>query len=374
MVWEVAGESSAGKTQLALQLSLFVQAPRDLGGLSACACYLTTSAKLPTNRLVQISELNETLSSTDCGLTHVHTLAIPTAAMLHQVLSTTFPSFAATKPGGRQIKLLIIDALGELFHSDNKTTTSTLVERSKYIVSISASLHELASQHKMAVVVLNEVVDTFDHPTLQLWDGKDLLYQYQSRWFNTAEFFGEGKKQASLGLAWANQVNTRIILSRTGKRRYLTEEDLPKRLRLIDGNSNHLQPSNRQVDEDRLQPTLIRRLSVIFSNVTSPISLEYIVTEKGICLLGDEEQAPWTADRVDNEHTMQVEEISAIEQPPPEPDTNVPLTSEGTTASIKQLHLGLEGDEFENSLWSTAESYENLDWDALEASLTQRTT
>jgi hypothetical protein len=322
--------------------------------------------------LVQISELNETLSSADCGLKHVHTLAIPTAAMLQHVLSTTFPSFAAANPGGRKIKLLIIDALGELFHSDNKTTTSTLVERSKDILRISASLHELASHHNMAVVVLNEVVDTFDHPGRQRWDGQDLLYHYQSRWFNTAEFFGEGKKQASLGLVWANQVNTRIILSRTGKRRYLSEEDLPKRPRLINGNSDHSLPSNRQVDQSSLQPTLIRRLSVIFSNVTSPVSLEYIVTEKGISVLGDEEQVLWTADRVNNEQTIQVEKISAIERPLPEVtlDTNVSVTSESIS---KQPHLALEGDEFENSLWSTTESYENLDWDALEANLTQQT-
>jgi DNA repair protein RAD57 len=292
--------------------------------------------------------------------------------MLQHVLSETFPSFAASNPGGRKIKVLIIDALGELFHSDNKTTTSTLVERSKDILRISASLHELASHHKMAVVVLNEVIDTFDHPGRQCWDGKDLLYQYQSRWFNTAEFFGEGKKQASLGLVWANQVNTRIILSRTGKRRYLTDEDLPKRLRLINGNSDHCLPSNRQVDQGSLQPTLIRRLSVIFSNVTSPVSLEYIVTEKGISLLGDEQQVMWSADGVNDEQRVQVEKISAIERPPPEValNPNIPVTSEGTS---KQLHLALEADEFENSLWSTTESYENLDWDALEASLTQQT-
>jgi len=330
---------------------------------------------LPTNRLVQISELNETLSSADCGLEHVHTLAIPTAAMLQHVLTTTFPSFAASNPGGRKVKLLIIDALGELFHSDNKTTTSTLIERSKDILRISASLHELASKHKMAIVVLNEVVDTFDHPGRHRWDGKDLLYQYQSQWFNTAEFFGEGKKQASLGLVWANQVNTRIILSRTGKRRYLTGEDLPKRLRLTSGISDNWQLSNRQVDQGSPQPTLIRRLSVIFSNVTSPVSLEYIVTEKGICMLGEEDQVLWIADRVDNEQTMEVEKTFVIEHPRPEValDTNVPAASEGTTTSNKQLHLALEADEFENSLWSTTESYENLDWDALEASLTQET-
>jgi len=357
--------SSAGKTQLALQLSLFVQAPRESGGLAACACYLTTSSKLPTNRLVQISELNVPLSSANCGLTHVHTIAVPTVAMLQHVLSTVFPSFAASNPGGREIKLLVIDALGELFHSDNKTTTSTLIERSKDIFSISAILHELASQRKIAIVVLNEVIDTFDRPHRQCWDGKDLLYDYQSRWFNTAEFFGEGKKQASLGLVWANQVNTRIILSRTGKRRYLNREDLPKRLKL-----NSEQSTNRQVDQGSSQPDLIRRLSVIFSNVTSPVSLEYIVSEQGICVLGDEDQLLWTADPIDNGQAMQVEK-APIEHSPPEAalDPKLPIMSEVGKPSGKQVRVDLDADDFENSLWSTTDSYENLDWDALEERL-----
>src|SRR6267154_2280313 len=72
MVWEFVGErqvvahihyhwglivqvfSGAGKTQLALQLSLLVQLPVDQGGLNGSACYLTTSASLPTPRLIQL--------------------------------------------------------------------------------------------------------------------------------------------------------------------------------------------------------------------------------------------------------------------------------------------------------------------------------
>ncbi|KAF9653174.1 hypothetical protein BDM02DRAFT_3070359, partial [Thelephora ganbajun] len=34
MVWEFVGESASGKTQLAMQLSLLVQLPPELGGLS----------------------------------------------------------------------------------------------------------------------------------------------------------------------------------------------------------------------------------------------------------------------------------------------------------------------------------------------------
>ncbi|KDR73483.1 hypothetical protein GALMADRAFT_25891, partial [Galerina marginata CBS 339.88] len=287
MVWEVVGESSAGKTQLALQLSLFVQMPLDSGGLSGSACYLTTSSKLPTDRLVQICELDGTLSSSLC-LEHVHTLAVPTVAMLQEVLTNNLPKFilGQVSKGLRPVKLVIIDALGELFHSNTKTTTSTLVERSKNIASLSASLHELADVHKVAVVVLNEVIDRFDRPRHDQREA-DLLYENQSRWFNTAEFFGESKKEASLGLVWANQINTRIMLTRTGRRRYLSDQDLPKRRRLNE-TVEHTVQVPRLANEDEQQSTLIRRLTIIFSTVSSPLSLDYVVTERGITVLPDE--------------------------------------------------------------------------------------
>ena len=44
----------AGKTQLALQLSLLVQLPITQGGLDGSAAYLTTSGSLPTPHLVQL--------------------------------------------------------------------------------------------------------------------------------------------------------------------------------------------------------------------------------------------------------------------------------------------------------------------------------
>ena len=157
--------SGAGKTQFALQLSLFVQAPKEIGGLAGSACYLTTSSKLPTARLLQISQTHELLSPSFCSLEDVHTISIPTSDFFQLVLTTILPSFIqkqTTIQGKKPVKLVIIDALAELFHGIGKTTTNTLVERKQSITKISASLHEIASSYNIAIVVLNEVVDNFD--------------------------------------------------------------------------------------------------------------------------------------------------------------------------------------------------------------------
>jgi DNA repair protein RAD57 len=270
---------------MALQLSLFVQLSRENRGLKGSTCYLVTSSKLPTTRLSQICEARPLLCSSTCGLQNIHTISTPTIPVLIRVLTDTLPPFIheqykAEKP----IKLLVIDALAELFHTSNKTTTNSLVERSKNISEISTLLHSLASTYQIAILILNEVVDVFDRGHLSDIGQDDLLYSNQSRWFGSMNSIpSEGKKEASLGLVWANQVNVRILLSRTGRRRYLDDSRSSKRHR----------PEGQLPDSASLfdlshdhQLTLVRRLSAVFNSVSRhSVSMDYIVTEEGIITL-----------------------------------------------------------------------------------------
>lgn len=360
--------SAAGKTQLALQLSLFVQVPTNLRGLSGATCYLTTSSSLPTERLLQIAESNG-LSLPGGGLEHVHTIPAPTVAVLLRILEDTLPSFIeknASRPGDKKVKLLVIDALGELFHLNDKTTMNTLVQRSKDITTISARLHELASKHKLAVLVLNEVIDVFDRPLRADGQG-DLLYETQSRWFSSAWAFGDGKKEASLGLVWANQLNVRIMLSRTGRRRYLNEEDLPKRQRQPVVNSS----TRQALEESRQQePALIRRLGVIFSSVSSPIALDYIVTESGISILQEAGVNPPSKAGITSAPSPGVIATSnpAVDE---DPGASAPESTEALPNSrTKQANHLAAGDEFDDLL-TQDDSYDNVDWDTLELNLSQ---
>jgi DNA repair protein RAD57 len=268
---------------------LFVQLPRERRGLKGSTCYLVTSSKLPTTRLTQIYEAHPLLFSSVCGLQNIHTISTPTIPVLIRVLTETLPPFVIEQSKGHNpVKLLVIDALAELFHTSNKTTTNTLVERSRNISEISTLLHSLASTHQIAILVINEVVDVFNRDHLRNIGQGDLSYSDQSRWFSRMNSVpGEDKKEASLGLVWANQVNVRVLLSRTGRRRYLDDSRLPKRHR-SEGQPPHSASVFDMSHDD--QSTLVRRLSVVFNSVSQhPVSMDYIVTEQGISTLpGDE--------------------------------------------------------------------------------------
>lgn len=234
-----------------------------------------------------MAEAHPLLSPSLCSLSDVQTMSTPNIPLLLHILSDLLPTLILkhSRPPHKPVKLLVIDALAELFHSNNKTTTQTLVERSRNICDISSLLHTLASRYDIAVLVLNEVSDAFNIG-YSADTSTDLIYKEQSRWFSRADSVsGEICKEASLGLVWANQVNVRIMLSRTGRRRYLDE------VKSFSGNKirkvgDHLgsDPHDEPAEENA---TLIRRLSVVFSSVSHPVSLDYIVTIAGISILAD---------------------------------------------------------------------------------------
>lgn len=290
------GCSAAGKTQLAMQLALCAQLPRNLGGVSGAACFLSTSWVLPTNRLVEMIEHHPLLSPALCGLADIHFMKTPTIPLLLHVLSQTLPEFQDSlhfQPHAKPVKLLIIDAITELFHSGEQVSTSTLVERSKNLNEIATLLHTLANKHGLAIVVLNEVLDAMDRPLPLNARPHEVRYSDQARLFSRADTIpGERLKEAALGLVWANQVNVRVMLTRTERVRTLddTEYRPTKRRRLddelIDDPSSLAFPTT--------ESTRIRRLSVIFNSTALPSSLDYIVTQGGILALEDSEGPPPT--------------------------------------------------------------------------------
>ena len=357
----LTSSSGAGKTQLALQLSLFVQAPKEIGGLAGSACYLTTSSKLPTARLLQISQTHELLLPSFCSLEDVHTISIPTSDFLQHVLTTLLPSFIQkqeTIQGKKPVKLVIIDALAELFHGIGKTTTNTLVERKQSIARISASLHEIASSYNVAMVVLNEVVDNFEHQG-QLGSSVpgEMTYKQQSR---TLEGFDE-KKKAALGPAWTNQVNAKIMLSRTGRRKQLQDEDFSSKKRQLLESSDKRNQSSR-ISLNNQEPTLIRRLRIIFSSVSAPASLDFIVSECGISVLQD---GTHTTDQTSSTAKQGPDDQRPIR---PTAAEMQPETAQLAAHLTNEVVVAVE-DEYDK-LW-TEDTYNDFDWDALEQVLSQ---
>ena len=182
-------DSAAGKTQLCLQLALSVQLPREAGGANGAACLLSTSWTLPTHRLLEIINNHPNLSASDCTLSDIQTVKTPTIPSLLHVLSNLLPQLVeelAAQTSAKPVKLLVLDALTELFHSDPKFSSETLFERSKDLSRISTLLHQLAHKYNIAVVVVNEVVDVVERaPTVGALP-HEVIYQDQARIFSRA--------------------------------------------------------------------------------------------------------------------------------------------------------------------------------------------
>ncbi|KAF9009368.1 Rad51-domain-containing protein [Cyathus striatus] len=345
MLWDVSGESAAGKTQLGLQLSLCVQLPLECGGLSGSTCYLTTSSTLPTNRLLEISQSHPLLGRSSCTLDNVHTISVPTIPVMLHILSTILPNFIIGKASSRPVKLVVVDSLAELFHLSGKTTTSTLVERSHNIAHIASLLHTLASSYGIAIVALNEVIDSMERSNANTTiEPTDIIYSEQSRWFNsTPGEPGENRKESSLGLTWANQINNRIILTRTGRRRHLNEDEMRtsyKRLR----NEQNVTCTAEISGAFEQETLLIRRLTIVFCSIAYPRTLDYIITRRGFSVLA-----------------TVVDEIYKT------------LNPNGEVLDTTPSFIGPESNEDVD--WDTllpAEyCYEGVDWDALEKDLAE---
>jgi DNA repair protein RAD57 len=289
-------------------------------------------------------ESHPLLSPKTCGLAEVRTLKAETIPKLLLVLNQHLPELvqrlskdATSKP----VKLIVIDALAELFHSADKTSTMTLVERSRGISHVSNLLHILASKHHIAVLVLNEVTDVFDHGVAKdVVSSGDVLYREQVRWFGRADSIpGEDRKEAALGLVWANQVNARIMLTRTNRRRYLDDVDdrTGKRRRLESG-------AHAAARDLVPEASHIRRLSVVFSSVCSPTSLDYVVTIAGIFVVPEESSSS---------HSGQVQAIAPVQQP-------LAPKGEKSRTEISPLDEGCVQDELTAS--QSAEAETDIEW------------
>lgn len=110
-------------------------------------------------------------------------------------------------------------------------------------------------------------------------------------------------KEASLGIVWANAVNTRIMMSRTGRRRRVLKESIAdvsrKRLKRLESrvpqedSCDQEQPQRPAgelgdvedmlgIEVDESTPTLIRRFHVVFSPFAPPSTIDYIITPSGV--------------------------------------------------------------------------------------------
>lgn len=304
LVWEFAGEgfancpgirgeahdrySGSGKTQLALQLALMAQLPERLGGLSGSCCYFSLWKEAPTLRLQQLADLHPMLR-TKCSLDHVHIMRVDEIPRLLHSLEGPLLALIQSHKDFMPVRLLVVDNFTSLFRSDDtdKPTTASLVDRSRDIAELSMLLHRVAAEHNIAVIAINEVVDVLDkdEPFMPPQPGQDHpVYKATAPWFSTASNVpGEDAHMPALGLAWANQVNVRVMFTKTGRRRALASPMFhAKRQRLPHETGTALHEIRQSDDSIR-----IRHMSVIFSCLAAPSSVDYVITEEGVSAHGE---------------------------------------------------------------------------------------
>ncbi|KAM3602435.1 uncharacterized protein V6R79_004104 [Siganus canaliculatus] len=215
-VTELAGESGAGKTQLALQLCLSVQYPPEHGGLQSGAVYICTEDCFPIRRLQQLVSAQSSLRpevppdligrlqfSDRLYVEHVADLD-----SLHVCLNRRVPLLLARG----LVRLLVIDSVAALFRCEFQA--DDWLERSRQLLTFASTLHHLSQEFSAPVLCINQVSDVVDAAAASALGPQSCTVA------------------PALGLAWANQVTVRLMMRRLP--RMVTRGDQCSALRRLD--------------------------------------------------------------------------------------------------------------------------------------------
>ncbi|XP_062589034.1 DNA repair protein XRCC3-like [Saccostrea cucullata] len=233
-ITEICGESASGKTQFCLQLCLSVQLPQDLGGLGAGAAYICTEDAFPSKRLGQMIDYLRRRSDRHRQIAfgdQIFIEHVPDLESLNMCIHQKLPHLLS----GGNVKLLVIDSVAAVFRSDYEL--KDMYKRSKHMASLAASLQQLSSKYCLPVVCVNQVTDSMQT--------------------------GVKSKVPALGLAWSNQVTSRLSLARTSR-----ELDLPRTMlngAVVGGFS-----------------TSIRTLDIVFAPNLPNLTIMYVIDQEGI--------------------------------------------------------------------------------------------
>ncbi len=155
-VMEVFGEFGSGKSQLAHQLAVTVQLPKEKGGMEAKGIFIDSENTFRPERIVQIAE--------NYGLDPKQTLANIYYARAynsdHQMLLAEKTEDILKKG---DVKLVILDSLTSTFRSEY-VGRGTLAVRQQKLGRHLRKLHQLADMYDICIFVTNQVStapDTF---------------------------------------------------------------------------------------------------------------------------------------------------------------------------------------------------------------------
>ncbi|XP_074182967.1 DNA repair protein XRCC3 isoform X2 [Rhinolophus sinicus] len=157
-ITELAGRSSAGKTQLALQLCLAVQFPRQHGGLEAGAVYICTEDAFPSKRLQQLIAQQQSLRTDVPGevvqkIKFGNHVFIEHAADVDTLLACVSKKVPVLLSRG-MARLLVIDSVAAPFRCESDTPASA--PRARRLQALGAALRQLSATYQSPVLCVNQ--------------------------------------------------------------------------------------------------------------------------------------------------------------------------------------------------------------------------
>ncbi|NWU88658.1 XRCC3 protein, partial [Upupa epops] len=200
-ITELAGESSAGKTQIGLQLCLCVQYPYKYGGLESGAVYICTEDVFPSKRLQQLINQQHKLRADVPAeiiqkIKFGNNIFVEHAADLDTFHNCITKRISLLLTRG-MVRLVIIDSIAALFRCEFGVSDS--VTKARYLQSFGAQLHTLSIRFRTPIMCINQTfciqpvcrnLSCFCHSTV------------------------DHRVAPALGITWANQLLMRLMVRR----------------------------------------------------------------------------------------------------------------------------------------------------------------
>lgn len=199
-ITELAGESSAGKTQIGLQLCLCVQYPYRYGGLESGAVYICTEDAFPSKRLQQLIAQQHKLRA-DVPPEIIQKIRFGNSIFVeHAADLDTFHNCITKRLSllltRGMVRLVVIDSIAALFRCEFGASDSVL--KARYLQTFGAQLHGLSTRFRTPIMCINQVTDAVSESEAAQCS------------YSTAD----SRVSPALGITWANQLLMRLMVSR----------------------------------------------------------------------------------------------------------------------------------------------------------------
>ncbi|NXF75127.1 XRCC3 protein, partial [Sclerurus mexicanus] len=207
-ITELAGESSAGKTQISLQLCLCVQYPYKYGGLESGAVYICTEDAFPSKRLQQLIDQQHKLRA-DVPAEIIQKIKFGNSIFVEHAADLDTFHKCITKRlslllARGMVRLVVIDSIAALFRCEFGVSESVM--KARYLQTFGAQLHSLSTRFRTPIMCINQV-----------WHQNCCLFcrvMVQSLYADFMVLVVGNRVAPALGMTWANQLLMRLMASR----------------------------------------------------------------------------------------------------------------------------------------------------------------